>query len=66
MNNKLKPPVGLPDTLKCQDCDHTEKVPMHCRAPMHIEDKKLVCWMGASCGEAPLPNHHKKPMVLVS
>lgn len=65
-NYKLKPPEGRPDTLKCQVCDHTEKAPMHCRAPMHIEDGKLVCWMGTSCGEAPLPDHHEKPMVLIS
>ena len=66
--DRQKPePGSLPDTLACVDesCDHTLKVKMHCGFPMHIEDGQLSCWMGPSCGTAPLPRHHSKPMKLV-
>ena len=64
---KKPAPGSLPDILACEDasCNHTEKVKMHCGAPMHIEGGQLVCWMGTDCGTAELPNHHNKPMKLI-
>ncbi|MFX0206460.1 MAG: heavy metal translocating P-type ATPase [Candidatus Hodarchaeota archaeon] len=55
--------------LKCQVCDHSQSIPMHCKQPMHIEvvegEEKLVCWMGPGCGIQELPNHHEKPMKII-
>lgn len=52
--------------LKCQECDHEQSIPMHCKQPMHIETidgmEKLVCWMGPECGVQDLPTHHDRPM----
>ena len=60
-----KPEAGsLPEVLHCVECDHTEKVKFHCGAPMHIEGKQLVCWMGTECGVAELPKHHEQYMTL--
>ncbi|MHA2365623.1 MAG: hypothetical protein ACXAC7_16825 [Candidatus Hodarchaeales archaeon] len=59
----MKRPENLPETLQCQDCDYTMKAPTHCGAPMHIEEEKLVCWMGSHCGEQELPKHHNKYLV---
>lgn len=59
----MEHPKNLPDTLKCQECDHTMPAPKHCGAPMHIEGNQLVCWMGTECGVKPLPKHHNKPMI---
>jgi Cu+-exporting ATPase len=54
--------------LVCQSCDYTEILPTHCKQPMHIEtvegEEKLVCWMGPSCGQAPIPYHCGKPLVI--
>ncbi|MFX0016705.1 MAG: hypothetical protein ACFFB2_18525 [Promethearchaeota archaeon] len=56
----------MTEKLKCQVCDYTEPIPMHCKQPMHIEKidgkETLVCWMGTSCGVKDLPSHHNKPM----
>ncbi len=56
--------------LKCQTCDYTEPIPMHCNQPMHIEKtngkEQLVCWMGVSCGVQDLASHHDKPMRIES
>jgi len=51
--------------LKCQECDYEQEIPMHCGKPMHKEGDQLVCWMGASCGAQPIPEHHGKPMQIV-
>ncbi len=48
--------------LKCTQCDFTQPLPTHCGQGMHQEGDRLVCWMGASCGQAPIPQHHGKPM----
>ena len=58
----------MSDMLKCQECDYTEAIPMHCKQPMHVESvegkERLVCWMGPSCGVQDIPNHHEKPMLI--
>ncbi len=59
-------PKNLPDTMKCQKCEYTMPVPKHCRAPMHIEDKLLVCWMGKECGQKEIPLHCDVPMEIIS
>jgi cation transport ATPase/YHS domain-containing protein len=51
--------------LKCAECGIEQDVPMHCGKAMHKEGNQLVCWMGASCGAQPIPEHHGKPMELV-
>jgi Cu+-exporting ATPase len=51
--------------LKCVQCGIEQEVPMHCGQAMHKEGNQLVCWMGASCGAQPIPEHHGKPMELV-
>jgi Cu+-exporting ATPase len=51
--------------LKCIDCGIEQDLPMHCGQPMHKEGNQLVCWMGASCGAQPIPEHHGKPMEIV-
>jgi Cu+-exporting ATPase len=51
--------------LKCAECGIEQEVPMHCGQAMHKEGNQLVCWMGASCGAQPIPEHHGKPMELV-
>ena len=48
--------------LKCLECGIEQELPMHCGQPMHKEGNQLVCWMGASCGAQPIPEHHSKPM----
>ncbi|MFX0030302.1 MAG: heavy metal translocating P-type ATPase [Candidatus Hermodarchaeota archaeon] len=51
--------------LKCSECGATQDLPMHCGKPMHKEGNELVCWMGASCGAQPIPEHHDKPMEII-
>ena len=51
--------------LKCSECGTTQDLPMHCGQPMHKEGDQLVCWMGASCGAQPIPEHHGKPMDVI-
>ncbi len=51
--------------LKCVECGEVQNVPMHCGKPMHQEGDQLVCWMSASCGSVPIPEHHGKPMQLI-
>jgi Cu+-exporting ATPase len=51
--------------LKCVECGVEQDLPMHCGKPMHKEGDQLVCWMGASCGAQPIPEHHGKPMEIV-
>jgi hypothetical protein len=52
--------------LKCAKCGHELETPKHCNRPMHIEQvsgsEKLVCWMGADCGSADVPQHCGLPM----
>ncbi|MHA1166860.1 MAG: copper ion binding protein, partial [Candidatus Hodarchaeales archaeon] len=54
--------------LKCQECDKTQPVPMHCGEEMHLEEieakEMLVCWMGAGCGKQDIPEHCGKPMMV--
>jgi YHS domain-containing protein len=52
--------------LKCSECGLEQELPMHCGQPMHKEGNQLVCWMGASCGAQPIPEHHGKPMEIVN
>jgi hypothetical protein len=51
--------------LKCSECGEEQELPMHCGKPMHKEGNQLVCWMGASCGAQPIPEHHGKPMEVI-
>ncbi|MFW9873253.1 MAG: heavy metal translocating P-type ATPase [Candidatus Thorarchaeota archaeon] len=51
--------------LKCAECGLEQELPMHCGQAMHKEGDQLVCWMGASCGAQPIPEHHGKPMEIV-
>ncbi|MFW9866459.1 MAG: heavy metal translocating P-type ATPase [Candidatus Thorarchaeota archaeon] len=51
--------------LKCVECGLEQDLPMHCGKAMHREDDQLVCWMGASCGAQPIPEHHGKPMEVI-
>ncbi len=51
--------------LKCGECGMVEELPSHCGKPMHKEGDQLVCWMGASCGAQPIPEHHGKSMDLI-
>ncbi|MFW9937211.1 MAG: heavy metal translocating P-type ATPase [Candidatus Thorarchaeota archaeon] len=51
--------------LKCVECGLEQDIPMHCGKPMHEEGDQLVCWMGASCGAQPIPEHHGKPMKII-
>ncbi|MFX0104733.1 MAG: YHS domain-containing protein, partial [Candidatus Hodarchaeota archaeon] len=51
--------------LKCVECGLEQELPMHCGQPMHKEGDQLVCWMGASCGAQPIPEHHGKPMDII-
>ncbi|MFX0075612.1 MAG: heavy metal translocating P-type ATPase, partial [Candidatus Hermodarchaeota archaeon] len=51
--------------LKCVECGLEQELPMHCGKPMHQEGDQLVCWMGASCGAQPIPEHHGRPMEVV-
>ncbi|MFX1442914.1 MAG: heavy metal translocating P-type ATPase, partial [Promethearchaeota archaeon] len=51
--------------LKCVECGTEQDLPMHCGKPMHKEGDQLVCWMGASCGAQPIPEHHGKPMEVI-
>ena len=55
----------------CKECGEEKALPKHCGRDMILRDGKLVCWMnlpkeeggmGIECGEAPLPDHHGKPM----
>jgi Cu+-exporting ATPase len=52
--------------LKCEKCGAEIAMPTHCNRPMHSEqigsETKLVCWMGASCGIADVPQHCDAPM----
>ncbi|MFX1256374.1 MAG: heavy metal translocating P-type ATPase [Promethearchaeota archaeon] len=51
--------------LKCAECGTEKELPQHCGKPMHKEGDQLVCWMGASCGAQPIPEHHGKPMEVI-
>ncbi|UCD01986.1 MAG: heavy metal translocating P-type ATPase [Promethearchaeota archaeon] len=51
--------------LKCVECGLEQELPMHCGQAMHKEGDQLVCWMGASCGAQPIPEHHGKPMDII-
>jgi YHS domain-containing protein len=51
--------------LRCSECGIEQELPMHCGKAMHKEGNQLVCWMGASCGAQPIPEHHGKPMEVV-
>ena len=51
--------------LKCVECGLEQELPMHCGKAMHKEGDQLVCWMGASCGAQPIPEHHGKKMEIV-
>jgi Cu+-exporting ATPase len=51
--------------LKCAECGLEQEIPMHCGQAMHKEGDQLVCWMGASCGAQPIPEHHGKPMEVI-
>ena len=51
--------------LKCVECGLEQELPMHCGQAMHKEGDQLVCWMGASCGAQPIPEHHGKSMEVV-
>ncbi|HTR61612.1 MAG TPA: hypothetical protein VMH37_07885 [Candidatus Binataceae bacterium] len=48
--------------LKCPTCGYEQDAPKHCNRPMQIEKDKLVCWMGADCGTAEIPQHCGAPM----
>ncbi|MHA1883609.1 MAG: heavy metal translocating P-type ATPase [Promethearchaeota archaeon] len=52
--------------LKCAECGLEQDLPMHCGQAMHLEGDQLVCWMGASCGSQPIPEHHGKPMEVIN
>ena len=51
--------------LKCVECGTEQDLPMHCGQAMHKEGDQLVCWMGASCGAQPIPEHHGKSMEVI-
>ncbi|MFX1278959.1 MAG: heavy metal translocating P-type ATPase [Promethearchaeota archaeon] len=51
--------------LKCMECGLEQELPMHCGKAMHKEGDQLVCWMGASCGAQPIPEHHGKKMEII-
>ena len=51
--------------LKCAECGLEQDLPMHCGQAMHKEGDQLVCWMGASCGAQPIPEHHGKSMEVI-
>ncbi|MFX1295884.1 MAG: heavy metal translocating P-type ATPase [Promethearchaeota archaeon] len=65
-NKKQKEEVTKLGKLKCTECGLEQDIPMHCGKPMHREGDQLVCWMGASCGAQPIPEHHGKPMEVVN
>ncbi len=60
--NEVKKRMGK---LKCAECGAEQELPQHCGQPMHKESDQLVCWMGASCGAQPIPEHHGKPMEVI-
>jgi len=68
-NKESEIELGKP-ILKCQVCGEETDVPMHCGQAMHeeiIDGKKyLVCWMGPECGKQEFPEHHEKPMELIT
>jgi YHS domain-containing protein len=51
--------------LRCVECGLEQELPMHCGQAMHTEGDQLVCWMGASCGAQPIPEHHGKQMEVI-
>ncbi len=59
---KIKEEEKKMGMLKCVECGFEQDLPMHCGQAMHLEGDQLVCWMGASCGSQPIPEHHGKPM----
>jgi len=61
-NKEIEKKMGK---LKCVECGLEQDIPMHCGKPMHKEGDQLVCWMGASCGVQPIPEHHGKPMKII-
>ena len=54
---KKKQEVVNMGKLKCKQCGLEQDIPIHCNKPMHQEGDQLVCWMGASCGAQPIPEH---------
>jgi hypothetical protein len=66
ITNYLVEVIKMSQKLKCQICEYTESVPMHCGQLMHIEnfdgEAKLACWMGPECGVQDIPTHHDKFM----
>ncbi len=62
---EVKIEEGLIDVLKCSNCGTIQKMPEHCDKPMHKEGDQLVCWMGASCGAQPIPEHCGKEMEII-
>lgn len=58
--------IAVATKLKCEKCGAEIAMPMHCNRPMHAEnvgnETKLVCWMGATCGVADVPQHCDTPM----
>ncbi|MFZ0676911.1 heavy metal translocating P-type ATPase [Candidatus Binatus sp.] len=58
--------IAVTTKLKCEKCGAEIAMPTHCNRPMHAEkvgnDTRLVCWMGASCGVADVPQHCDTPM----
>ncbi|MFX0059311.1 MAG: heavy metal translocating P-type ATPase [Candidatus Heimdallarchaeota archaeon] len=71
LNNKIEKKIESKEVenkmskLKCIECGIEQELPMHCGQPMHKEGDQLVCWMGASCGAQPIPEHHGKPMKII-
>ena len=64
-NNEEKEVDKKMGKLKCVECGLEQDLPMHCGQAMHQEADQLVCWMGASCGAQPIPEHHGKTMEIV-
>ncbi|MFX1238106.1 MAG: heavy metal translocating P-type ATPase [Promethearchaeota archaeon] len=48
--------------IECIKCGKKQELPVHCGKPMHEENGKLVCWMGASCSTQAIPEHCGKKM----
>ena len=64
-NQKKEVDKGM-GKLKCVGCGLEQDLPMHCGQAMHKEGDQLVCWMGASCGAQPIPEHHGKQMEIIN
>ena len=66
INNQKKEEDKGMSKLKCEECGLEQELPKHCGQAMHKEGDQLVCWMGASCGAQPIPEHHGKPMEIIN